>query len=103
MKAEDRQRRFDMSKLRTFAFGDLFVYAPHGLLPRYIIDPKKGRAETGYYMVDFRRTCRVECATVTRKQPPVGAKVLQLSIDARGVLRDKLADFFGRVPREDEV
>jgi len=102
MKAEDRERRFDMSKPTSFAFGDLFVYAPHDLLPRYV-DPKKGGPEMGYYMVDFRRTCRVECAAVTRQQSPVEAKVLQLSIDARGALRDKVADFFGRVPREDEV
>ena len=91
-----------MSKPTSFAFGDLFVYAPHDLLPRYV-DPKKGGPEMGYYMVDFRRTCRVECAAVTRQQSPVEAKVLQLSIDARGALRDKVADFFGRVPREDEV
>lgn len=103
MKSEDRERRFDMSKRTSFAFGDLFVYTPHDLLPRYVVDPKKGRLETGYYMVDFRRTCRVQCAAVTRQQSPVEAKVLQLTIDARGGLRDKVADFFGRVPREDEL
>ena len=103
MNPEERSRRFDMSKPTSFAFGDLFIYAPHGLLPRYIADPKKGRPETGYYMVDFRRTCRVQCATVTRQKSPVGAKVLQLTIDARAALRDKVAAFYARVPPEDEV
>lgn len=103
MTPEDRDRRLDMSKPTSFAFGDSFIYAPHDLLPRYVVKQVKGQPEIGYYMVDFRRTCRVQCAAVGRKQSPLEAKLLQLTIDARGVLRDKVADFFGRVPPEDEI
>ncbi|MHC4089904.1 MAG: hypothetical protein ACYSVY_06440 [Planctomycetota bacterium] len=103
MTLEEREQRFDLSKPTSFAVVDCFIYAPHDLLPPYVVTQRKGHPEIGYYMVDFRLTCRVQCKAVTRQQSPVEAKVLQLTIDARGDLRDKIADFFGRVPSEDEV
>ncbi len=104
MTPSDRERRFDMSKPESLAFVDLFVYAAHDLLPRYEIHLRDGQRKTGFYMVDFRLTCHVKCDKVANaKQAPVEAKVLQLTIDARGDLRDKVAAFYARVPREDEV
>ena len=104
MTASDRDRRFDMSKRESLAFVDLFVYAAHDLLPRYTIHLRDGQRETGFYMVDFRRTCHVRCDKVANaKQAPLNTKRLQLSVSARGDLRDKVAAFYARVPREDEV
>jgi hypothetical protein len=103
MSMEERERRFDMSKPTSFAVVDHFIYAPHDLLPRYVVAQLEGQLEVGHYMIDFRRTCRIQCKGVTRQRFPVEAKVLQLTSSARGELRDKVADFFGRVPAEDEV
>ncbi len=104
MPPSDRERRFDMAKPESLAFVDLFVYAPHALLPRYDIDSRQGRRETGFYMIDFRQTCHVKCDSVANaKQAPLSARRLQLSVSARGDLRDKVAAFYARVPREDEI
>jgi len=63
---------------------------------------KGGPSETGYYMLDFRRICRIECNKVVKpEQAPLEPKVLQISIETRGELREKLAWYFGRIPKED--
>jgi hypothetical protein len=55
-------------------------------------------------MIDFRRICRIECnEIVTPEQAPLKTKVLQISIETRRELRDKLTWYFGRVPEEDMV
>lgn len=104
MTPSDRERRFDMSQPKSLAFVDLYVYAAHDLLPRYEIHLREGPRKTGFYIVDFRLTCHVKCDTLANaKQAPLDAKRLQLSVSARGNLRDKIAAFYARVPREDEV
>lgn len=104
MTASDRDRRFDMSRPESWAFVDLYVYGAHDLLPRYDIHVREGARKTGFYMVDFRLTCHVKCDKLANaKQAPLYAKRLQLSVSARGELRDKVAEFYARVPREDEV
>jgi len=55
-------------------------------------------------MLDFRRIYRVECEKVANpKQAPLETKILELSVVTRGELRDKLADYFGRIPDEDRI
>jgi hypothetical protein len=55
-------------------------------------------------MIDFRRMHKVECDRIANaKQAPLDTKILQLSVDTRAELREKLAAYFWRVPAEDVV
>jgi hypothetical protein len=100
---EEKQQR--MAAGDAYALLDYFIYAPHGFLPTYTVKDKdeEGR-EVGHYMIDFRRICRIECNKIEKsEQAPLGTKVLQISIETRGELRDKLAYYFGRTPEEDKL
>jgi hypothetical protein len=111
MTQEEKTRRFDMSQRESYTFLDYFVYAPHDLLPQYSLDvlrrgkaESRGKVETGHYMIDFRKTCRVECKEIVNpKKVPLGAKVLQLTAESRQHLRDKFTYYFNRIPVEDSV
>jgi len=97
---EDKQKR--MSDGDAYALVEYFIYAPHDLLPPYAVKCPGGSSETGCYMLDFRRICRIECNKIVKpEQAPLETKVLQISIETRGELRDKLAWYFGRTPKED--
>jgi len=98
--SEEKQER--MAEGDAYALVEHFVYAPHDLLPTYPVKGPGGPRETGYYTVDFRRICRIECNKIVKPdQAPLETKVLQISIETRGELRDKLAWYFGRTPKED--
>lgn len=103
MPSEERARRLDASKGKSYALVEQFVYAPHDLLPEYNVT-KDGKLRTGYYRIDFRSMYRIECKRINNpKQSPLEAKVVQITVDAREALRDKLAAYFARVPREDRL
>ena len=88
----------------SYAFVDLFVYAEHPLFPKYILRTSITEIETQHYMVDFRQTFTVRCEKVTRQSTPFeNVKLLQLSIEARKELRNKMAAYFSRIPEEDKV
>ena len=105
MTPEEKTRRFDMSQRESYTFLDNFVYAPHDLLPWYSLDVvRRGKVETGHYMIDFRKTCRVECKEIVNpKNVPLGAKVLQLTAESRQHLRDKFTYYFNRIPVEESA
>lgn len=92
-----------VAKGLSFILLDCFVYEPNGLFKPYSL--KKGTKSwegIGHMMVDFRQTFRVECPQIERgNDAPDGIKMLELSIETRSKLRDKLAHFFGRIPDED--
>jgi len=97
---DERQRR--LSDGDAYALVEYFIYAPHDHLPKYTVNRKGGPIQTGYYLLDFRRIHRIECDKVANaKQAPLEPKLLQISIETRGELRDKLAWYFGRRPKED--
>lgn len=99
---EERQRRLGEGK--GYAFIELFVYAENEMLPRYTVHRKQGNIETGYYMIDFRSVYRLNCdSIVTPENSPLKSKCLQLSLQARSELRDKIASYFSRVPLEDSI
>jgi hypothetical protein len=101
---EQKQRRLSFGTELAYAFADSFVYSSHPLLPTYTLKTRAGNQTTGHYMIDFRRIYRIECRKVGNpKQSPWEAKILQLSIDTRDELRLKLAKYYSRIPREDEV
>ncbi len=102
MPGEQKAARFNLSRPLGYAFNSIFVYAPHDLLPAYELDKPGGAVETDYYMIDFARACRVLCDKVHNpQQSPLHTKLLELTVQARSELRDKMADYFGRVPAED--
>jgi hypothetical protein len=60
--------------------------------------------ETNYYMIDFRNTSKLNCERIINpKDAPLESKCLQLSIQARSELRDKIAYYYARIPKEDKI
>jgi len=101
---EEKEARFDMTKPESLAFYEYFIYSAHEWLPRYKVESTKLQVdeETGCYMIDFRKICRLTCDQVTSAtSAPIEVKLLQLSKESRSQLRDKLSAYFARKPDED--
>jgi hypothetical protein len=96
---EKSQRLADSPGKKYIAFY-LFAYDRHDLLPEYELKYKKMKASINYYMIDFRNICRVQ---IPSDIDPLSIKILQLSIQARKELREKLSHYFGRRPEEDAL
>jgi len=100
--AEQKQERLAVGL--EYAFLSLFIYEKHDLLPKYTVHRKEGPTETNCYMVDFRNIHRLCCdKIISPEDAPLESKVLELSIETRKELRDKVASYYGRVPAEDQV
>ena len=98
----ERQRR--LRERAIYAFDNLFVYKEHPLLPKYTVNTRDGKFQTGYYMIDVANTYKMNCDKIIRNQPaPANVKCLQLSVQTRQELRDKVAYYYGRIPEEDKV
>ncbi len=100
MSDEERSQHLSKAHGEKYIMLDLFVYDKHDLLPEYRITYKGQKANTNYYMIDFRNITRVQTPPDIN---PTTVKILQLSVQARAELRDKLAHYFGRKPEEDEI
>lgn len=90
----------------AYAFLDCFVFESHDLLKKYTLDlkPPVKTIDIGHYMVDFKDIYRVNCEKIKRDaNAPAGMKLLQLTVATRQKLRDKLALYFGRPPKEDRL
>jgi hypothetical protein len=99
---EERARR--VAGGQAYALLEIFVYAPNPLLPTYPLRLGSEEFTVGHYVIDFRTMHRVQCrAVVSPERVPLEEKRLELSIQARSELRDKLAAFFARRPAEDMV
>lgn len=90
-----------MAEGDAYVFLDEFVYAPNDLLPQYTISRKGGNIQTGFYVVDFRDSIKIACDRIERRYSPDAAKVLQLSVETRHLMRQKIVSFYERVPDED--
>ena len=99
----EKQRRLQRANPANYACNEFFVYACNPLLPEYTVHRRKGAdVITGCYMIDFRDMFTVRCSAVkSAKQAPIGAKILQLSIETRRELRAKLVEYFNREAAED--
>lgn len=100
---EEKQKRLDVGY--AYGFVDFFIYEKNDLFSKYTIDRKNAEnIATNYYMIDFRNIYKLSCEKIiTPKNSPLESKCLQLSIKTRTELRDKIADYYARVPKEDEV
>jgi len=101
---EEKQKRLEEGY--GYAFVELFVYEKNDLFPIYTVH-RKGKQEdikTSYYMIDFRNTYKLNYEKIkTPEDAPLESKCLQLSIQARSELRDKIAYYYARVPKEEKI
>jgi len=102
MSSEEKRKRLEVG--REYAFVSLFVYEKHGLLPEYTIHRKGKDIEINYYMINFRDTHKLCCdKIITPTEAPLESKVLELSLQTRSELREKVASYYASVPPEDKV
>lgn len=79
---------------------ELFVYESNEIFPFYEI---KGYSINNY-MIDFRSIYKIDCdEVISPDKSPVYSKRLQLTIDSREELRQKISFYFSRVPDEDKI
>jgi len=101
---QEKQRRLEEGK--SYALLHLFIYEKHKIFPKYKIKSH----EINYYMIDFRNIFKLKCNLIKRPEkikqeyaPILESKCLQLSIQARSELRDKIAYYYARIPNEDRI
>lgn len=86
----------------TYVFFDIFIYPEHDLLPKYKIRQQGEWTEINSYKIDFKKSFRVSCPKIQdAKNSPIETKVLQLTVQARKELREKISFFYARQPAED--
>lgn len=95
-----------IAKGKQYALTNYFIYEQNETFREYTLRKRGIR----YYMIDFRNTNKVKCKMVKRSDklteedaPLIESKVLQLSVEARGELRDKIAHYYYRTPEEDQI
>jgi len=99
---EEKQKR--LQEGLQYALVNLFVYERHDFFPNYTIHRREHTRETDYYMIDFRHVYKVNCdKIITPENAPLDCKCLQLSIETRKELREKISSYYGRTPEEDKV
>ncbi len=100
MEASEKAQR--LAKGKGYVFVDNFVYEESNLFEEYTINRKEGNLKTRHYMIDFRITIHVICDKIINPgYKPGPLKCLQLKIETRKCLREKIASFYKRVPQED--
>ena len=107
------ERTLKLEKGIVYTLEHLFIYEKSlPWLPEYPLRLKGGERISGeYYEFDFRNATKVECEfiihpdennfTEESRQKVLCTKILELSKENRKDLRDKLADYYGRPPKED--
>lgn len=100
MGVEERRRR--EAKHVEYAFPYLFVFEKDAKLPIYTLKRQKENIPTGYYMVDFKNTTKISCNQIkSPEKAPLDSKILELSVETRKDLGDKLASYYGTLAQED--
>ncbi len=98
--ADEKQLRLNIGD--AYAFVELFIYAPNEIFQEYMVNTRAGKISMRYYMIDFRHAFRVNCSRIiTPNKSPVDSKCIQLSVENRSKLRDKISFYYSRIPTED--
>ncbi len=85
----------------TYALLEFFIYPKNDYFREYEVHMKDvENFYTRYYMIDFKQCYKIRCDNINKIR---NLKVLELTIQARNELRDKIAYYYGRKPKEDEV
>ena len=95
------ERTNRLAKGEAYVFVEKFVFAPSDLFSEYTINRRDGNIQTRHYVVDFRDSIKIACEHINRDYSPGAAKVLQLSVETRELMRRKIGSFYQRVPDED--
>ncbi len=98
-----------LAKGQAYAFGDYFVYEKNDIFSEYVVNMRgEDNIVTKYYMIDFRKIYSLMCDMIKRSsdltdddRPLIESKRLELSGDARLILREKLSYYFYRPAPED--
>lgn len=99
---EEKQRRAEIGE--KYASVRFFIYENHDLLPKYTMHIGTEDIEMNYYLIDFRNTHKLSCnEIITAEKAPLELKVLELSVETRQELRDKVSSYYAAVPEEDEI
>jgi hypothetical protein len=86
-----------------YAFASLFVYDKNDLLAAYPLR-RKDITQTNYYMINFRDSYKLRCEKINSPEDaPLESKVLELSIETRKELREKIVSYFASIPKEDKA
>jgi hypothetical protein len=102
MTPEQKQAKIEAGSV--YGFVECFVYAPHDLLRVYDVKGAKGGRKSAHWLLEFGSAFRVNCDKIGRNgAAPAGIKILQLSPQARQQLREKIKEYFGRIPAEDQT
>jgi hypothetical protein len=95
----EQKKQEEEIKGLSYAYLSYFVYAKHQILQKYKLTDE---IETDCYMIDFRKVYSLECNKIIKPdKAPIETKCLQLSVETRTELRNKVVYFFGRIPEED--
>lgn len=95
LKPEDRAKYEREGK--SFQFLNFFVYEGHPSLLDYEIKNGGTTTLTNYYMIDFKHKYSI----IIPKKNQLKFKLLQLSVEKRSELREKMAYYYRRIPEED--
>jgi len=102
LKEEERQERLEEGM--QYAFPRYFIYEENDFFTEY----KRSKKMIRYYMIDLKNICSIKCPMIKSAEklkledaPLLESKILQLSVDIRQELREKVADYFSTAPKED--
>jgi len=101
---DEKQQRL-LGKGMSYTYLDFFIYEGHGLLPNYTVHRKGGdNIQTTCHMVDFRNVHKIRSNKIkSASDSPADMKILELSIGTRQDLRQKLTQYYARVPEEELI
>lgn len=91
-----------MTSEKGYQFLNLFVYEGNSYFKEYEVEmPDQTSIKANYYMISFMDIFKIECKFIENsKKYPLETKLLQLSVDTRKELVEKLAAYY-RLPDED--
>ena len=102
-KLSEEERNEILNEEDMYTYNNYFFYPENNYLKEYEIeykDPAKNII-TNSYCIYFKDAFMVECNKIVTGQNPKGLKLIELTIETRDLLRDKLQKYY-RKPFEDE-
>jgi hypothetical protein len=101
-------------KSKLYAFDNFFIYAEDSHLVSYDVTVRGENFKSRYYLIDFRNACKMKCNCIVAEteriqnrepllEKAASSKILELSIESRACLREKLAFYYRRIPKEDLI